>query len=219
METAGKEIEDDTMRQAMKDGGIGTPATRAAIIETLLKREYMVRQQKKLVPTEKGLALHSVVKNMAIANVEMTGKWEAELAKIERGEASADGFTHSIESYTREITAELLGCDRLFSHKDSDCQCPKCKQGTMQFFGKVVRCSNKECGMPVFKQVAGKLLTDADITDLLTKGKTRTLNGFTSKQGKSFSAAIAFDENFNTKFVFAERKTAEKRGNVKRYKK
>lgn len=219
METAGKEIEDDTMRQAMKDCGIGTPATRAAIIETLLKREYMVRQQKKLVPTEKGLALHSVVKNMAIANVEMTGKWEAELAKIERGEASADGFTHSIEGYTREITAELLGCDRLFSHKDSGCQCPKCKQGAMQFFGKVVRCSNKECGMPVFKQVAGKLLTDADITDLLTKGKTRTLNGFTSKQGKSFSAAIAFDENFNTKFVFAERKTAEKRGNVKRYKK
>lgn len=219
METAGKEIEDDMMRQAMKDSGIGTPATRAAIIETLLKREYMVRQQKKLVPTEKGLALHSVVKNMAIANVEMTGKWEAELAKIERGEASADGFTHSIEGYTREITAELLGCDRLFSHKDSGCQCPKCQQGTMQFFGKVVRCSNKECGMPVFKQVAGKLLTDADITDLLTKGKTRTLNGFTSKQGKSFSAAIAFDENFNTKFVFAERKTAEKRGNVKRYKK
>ena len=172
METAGKEIEDDTMRQAMKDSGIGTPATRAAIIETLLKREYMVRQQKKLVPTEKGLALHSVVKNMAIANVEMTGKWEAELAKIERGEASADGFTHSIEGYTREITAELLGCDRLFSHKDSGCQCPKCKQGIMQFFGKVVRCSNKECGMPVFKQVAGKLLTDADITDLLTKGKT-----------------------------------------------
>lgn len=219
METAGKEIEDDTMRQAMKDCGIGTPATRAAIIETLLKREYLVRQQKKLVPTEKGLALHSVVKNMAIANVEMTGKWEAELAKIERGEASADGFTHSIEGYTREITAELLGCDRLFSHKDSGCQCPKCKQGTMQFFGKVVRCSYKECGMPVFKQVAGKLLTDSDITDLLTKGKTRTLNGFTSKQGKSFSAAIAFDENFNTKFVFAERKTAEKRGNVKRYKK
>lgn len=142
METAGKEIVDDTMRQAMKDSGIGTPATRAAIIETLLKREYMVRQQKKLVPTEKGLALHSVVKNMAIANVEMTGKWEAELAKIERGEASADGFTHSIEGYTREITAELLGCDRLFSHKDSGCQCPKCKHGTMQFFGKVVRCSN-----------------------------------------------------------------------------
>ena len=89
----------------------------------------------------------------------------------------------------------------------------------MQFFGKVVRCSNKECGMPVFKQVAGKLLTDADVTDLLTKGKTKMLNGFTSKQGKTFSAAIVFDEDFNTKFVFAEKKNAEKRGNMKRYKK
>ena len=219
METAGKGIEDETMRQAMKDSGIGTPATRAAIIETLLRREYMVRQQKKLMPTEKGLALHSVVKNMAIANVEMTGRWEAELAKIERGEANADDFTNEIESYTREITAELLGCDKIFSHKDSGCQCPKCKQGTMQFFGKVARCSNKECGMPVFKQVAGKLLSDADITDLLTKGRTKTLNGFTSKQGKTFSAAIVFDEDFNTKFVFAEKKNAEKRGNMKRYKK
>ena len=219
MEAAGKDIEDDAMRQAMKDCGIGTPATRAAIIETLLKREYMVRQQKKLVPTEKGLALNSVVKNMAIANVEMTGRWEAEFAKIERGEANADNFTNEIESYTREITAELLGCYKLFSHKESDCQCPKCKQGTMQFFGKVVRCSNKECGMPVFKQVAGKLLSDADITDLLSKGKTKTLNGFTSKQGKTFSAAIVFDEDFNTKFVFPERKNAEKRGNMKRYKK
>ena len=211
METAGKDIKDEAMRQAMKDCGIGTPATRAAIIETLLKREYMVRQQKKLVPTEKGLALYSVVKDMAIANVEMTGRWEAELARIERGEAHADEFTHDIETYTREITAELLGCDKLFSHKESDCPCPKCKQGTMQFFGKVVRCSNKECGLPVFKQVAGKLLSDADITDLLTSGKTKTLNGFVSKQGKSFSAAIAFDEDFNTKFVFPERKTAEKR--------
>ncbi len=210
---------ESTLLAAMETTCIGTPATRAAIIETLLRREYMVRQQKKLVPTEKGLALHSVVKNMAIANVEMTGRWEAELAKIERGEASADEFTHSIEDYTREITAELLGCDKLFSHKDSGCQCPKCKQGTMQFFGKVVRCSNKECGMPVFKQVAGKLLTDADITDLLTKGKTRTLNGFTSKQGKPFSAAIAFDENFNTKFVFADHKTVEKQGNKRKYKK
>ena len=219
MEAAGKDMKDDAMRQAMKDNGIGTPATRAAIIETLLRREYMVRQQKKLVPTEKGLALHSVVKNMAVANMEMTGRWEAELAKIERGEACADDFTHEIESYTREITAELLGCDKLFSHKDSGCQCPKCKQGTMQFFGKVVRCSNKECGMPVFKQVAGKLLTDADVTDLLTKGKTKMLNGFTSKQGKTFSAAIVFDEDFNTKFVFAEKKNAEKRGNMKRYKK
>ena len=86
METAGKEIEDDALRQALKDCGIGTPATRAAIIETLFKRGYMERCKKSLVPTEKGLALYSVVKTMRIADVAMTGEWEKELARIERGE-------------------------------------------------------------------------------------------------------------------------------------
>ena len=85
METAGKEIEDDALRQAMKDCGIGTPATRASIIETLFKRGYMERCKKSLVPTEKGLALNSVVKTMRIADVAMTGEWEKELARIERG--------------------------------------------------------------------------------------------------------------------------------------
>ena len=84
METAGKEIEDDALRQAMKDCGIGTPATRASIIETLFKRGYMERCKKSLVPTEKGLALNSVVKTMRIADVAMTGEWEKELARIDR---------------------------------------------------------------------------------------------------------------------------------------
>ncbi|MFR5247350.1 MAG: DNA topoisomerase, partial [Bacteroides ovatus] len=101
METAGKEIEDDALRQAMKDCGIGTPATRAAIIETLFKRGYMERCKKSLVPTEKGLALNSVVKTMRIADVAMTGEWEKELARIERGELSADTFRKEIEAYTR----------------------------------------------------------------------------------------------------------------------
>ncbi len=147
METAGKDIEDEAMRQAMKDCGIGTPATRAAIIETLFKRGYMERCKKSLVPTEKGLALYSVVKTMRIADVAMTGEWEKELARIERGELSAETFSKEIEAYTREITSELLSCDKLFSHKDSGCACPKCGTGRMQFYGKVVRCDNAECGL------------------------------------------------------------------------
>ena len=86
METAGKELEDEELRAQLKDCGIGTPATRAAIIETLFAREYMVRQKKSLVPTEKGLAVYSIVREMKIGNAEMTGQWEADLAKIERGE-------------------------------------------------------------------------------------------------------------------------------------
>lgn len=210
METAGREIEDDEMRQALKACGIGTPATRAAIIETLFSREYMVRQKKSLVPTEKGLALYSVVKNMRIANVELTGDWEAALAKIERGEMRAETFREAIEIYTRQITSELLASDKLFAHKGSDCLCPKCKTGRRQFYGKVVRCDNAACGLPVFRIKAGKTLSDAEITELLTQGRTGVIKGFNSKQGKAFSAVVAFDEEFNTVFVFPEKKNDRK---------
>ena len=210
METAGKEIEDDALRQALKDFGIGTPATRAAIIETLFKRGYMERCKKSLVPTEKGLALYSVVKTMHIADVAMTGEWEKELARIERGELPADTFRKEIEAYTREITSELLSCDKLFARRDYGCKCPKCGTGSMQFYGKVVRCDNAECGLPVFRLKANRTLTDEEIKDLLTDGHTKLLKGFKSKQGKSFDAVVAFDGDYNTTFVFPERKTTKK---------
>lgn len=211
METAGRDdVEDEEARQALKDCGIGTPATRAAIIETLLRREYMVRVKKSLVPTEKGLALYSIVKEMDIANVEMTGRWEAELAKIEQGKTPHEAFMRDIESYTRKITTDLLACDRIFGHKASGCTCPKCGKGTMQFYGKVVRCDNPDCLLPVFRQIAGKTLTDDEMTGLLTEGKTAMLGGFKSKQGKPFSAAVTFDAEFNTKLVFAESKGERK---------
>ena len=210
METAGKDIEDDALRQALKDCGIGTPATRAAIIETLFKRGYMERCKKSLVPTEKGLALYSVVKTMRIADVTMTGEWEKELARIERGELPADTFRREIEAYTREITSELLSCDKLFSRRDSGSKCSKCGTGSMQFYGKVVRCDNTECGLPVFRLKANRTLSDDEIKDLLTDGHTKLLKGFKSKQGKSFDAIVAFDEDYNTTFVFPERKTGKK---------
>ena len=204
METAGKDIEDDALRQALKDCGIGTPATRAAIIETLFKRGYMERCKKSLVPTEKGLALYSVVKTMRIADVAMTGEWEKNLARIERGELPADTFRREIEAYTREITSELLSCDKLFSRRDSGCKCPKCGTGSMQFYGKVVRCDNSECGLLVFRLKANRTLSDDEIKDLLTNGHTKLLKGFKSKQGKSFDAIVAFDGDYNTTLVFTQ---------------
>ena len=216
METAGREgVEDEEARQALKDCGIGTPATRAAIIETLLRREYMVRVKKSLVPTEKGLALYSIVKEMDIADVEMTGRWESELAEIEKGRTPHEAFLRDIEGYTRKITTELLACDKIFGHKASGCACPKCSTGTMQFYGKVVRCDNPDCALPVFRQIAGRTLTDTEMTDLLANGKTGVLNSFKSKQGKPFSAAVAFDADFNTKFIFPEAKGTRKSTNMK----
>ena len=216
METAGREgVEDEEARQALKDCGIGTPATRAAIIETLLRREYMVRVKKSLVPTEKGLALYSIVKEIDIADVEMTGRWESELAEIEKGRTPHEAFLRDIEGYTRKITTELLACDKIFGHKASGCACPKCGTGTMQFYGKVVRCDNPDCALPVFRQIAGRTLTDTEMTDLLAKGRTGVLSGFKSKQGKPFSAAVAFDADFNTKFIFPEAKGTRKSTNMK----
>lgn len=210
METAGKEVEDEELRQSLKACGIGTPATRASIIETLFQREYMVRQKKSLVPTEKGLALYSVVKGMHIANVEMTGEWELSLANIESGEMQAETFRKGIEAYTTQITSELLTCDKLFNHKGTECLCPKCKTGTMQFFSKVVRCDNPSCGFPVFRQIAGKTLADQELLELLANGKTELIKGFTSKQGKTFNAIVTFDEMLNTKFIFPDLKTRDK---------
>ena len=216
METAGREgVEDEEARQALKDCGIGTPATRAAIIETLLGREYMVRVKKSLVPTEKGLALYSIVKGMDIADVEMTGRWEKELAEIEKGRTPHEAFLRDIESYTRKITTELLASDKIFGHKTSGCACPKCGTGTMRFYGKVVRCDNPDCALPVFRQIAGRTLTDTEMNDLLAKGKTGVLGGFKSRQGKPFSAAVAFDADFNTKFIFPEAKGTKKSMNRK----
>ncbi|WP_207534250.1 DNA topoisomerase 3 [Desertivirga arenae] len=107
LETAGKEIEDEELRYAMKDSGLGTPATRASIIETLITREYVIREKKNLVPTNKGLAVYEVVKEKKIAQAELTGQWEKRLEEIRSG-ASVEEFKEEIKAYTRSITAELL---------------------------------------------------------------------------------------------------------------
>lgn len=107
LETAGKEIEDEELREAMKDSGLGTPATRAAIIETLLTRKYIIREKKNLVPTETGLGVYDVVKHQRIAQAELTGTWEKRLEEI-RGGASVGAFQEEIKLYTRSITQELL---------------------------------------------------------------------------------------------------------------
>mgnify|MGYP000157052146 CR=1 FL=1 len=206
METAGKELEGEELRAQLKDCGIGTPATRAAIIETLFAREYMVRQKKSLVPTEKGLAVYSIVREMKIGNAEMTGQWEADLAKIERGELKERDFRKGIESYATQITDELLSSKILFPKKQSDIHCPKCGKGSLLFYPRCAKCSDPDCGLTLFRSVAGKNLTDEQLTQLAVNGETGIIKGFTSKTGKSFEASLSLDGDFKTVFVFPERK-------------
>lgn len=108
METCGRNITDEKAKEAMKELGIGTPATRAAIITTLFKRDYIERSGKALIPTEKGLYIYEAVKDMQVANVELTGSWEKTLLQIEQHTLEERAFMHSIESFTRQVTKEIL---------------------------------------------------------------------------------------------------------------
>ncbi|GHV15028.1 DNA topoisomerase [Bacteroidia bacterium] len=210
MESCGKECTNEEEREAMKDAGIGTPATRAAIIETLFAREYIVREKKALVPTNKGLVVYLAVKDRKIADVAMTGSWEHALSKIGEGRMDAATFHHSIEVYASQITTELLGI--AFERQDDrpGCGCPKCKNGQVIFFSKVAKCSNEHCGLMVFRTIAKKDLTDTQLTALLTHGKTGIIKGFTSsKTGKPFDAAVTFDADYKTVFEF-ENKNGKK---------
>lgn len=200
MENAGKELENEEEKQAMKECGIGTPATRASIIETLFTRNYIIKEKKLLIPTNKGIATYEIIKNKKIADVAMTGNWENNLSKIEKGELQINTFESDIKTYTKEITNELL--QATISIQDSNAiPCPKCKEGKIKFFNKVVKC-NKEGCLIIFKNIASKDITDKQITDLITKLKTGLIKGFKSKAGKDFEACLVFDQEYKIKFSF-----------------
>ncbi|KGN71797.1 type IA DNA topoisomerase [Porphyromonas sp. COT-108 OH1349] len=205
MENAGKELEDAELKASMKDSGIGTPATRAAIIETLFTRQYIVREKKALVPTEKGLAVYDIVRDKKIADVEMTGMWENALSKIESGEMNPDTFHKSTEVHASQITSELLGVQLTLSTQQ-DLTCPKCGTGRILLYPKVAKCDNTDCGLVIFRNKSDKQLTDKQVTELVTAKKTGVIKGFKSKAGKPFDASLAFDDQFNVVFVFPEKK-------------
>ena len=210
MENAGKELEDAGLKASMKDAGIGTPATRAAIIETLFARQYIVREKKNLVPTDKGLAVYRIVKDKKIADVEMTGMWETALAKIEAGSMDADTFRKGIEVYAAQITAELLSVQLSFASGET-CPCPKCGSGRILFYPKVAKCSNVDCTLTIFRNKCDKQLTDKQIVELVTKRKTGLIKGFKGKNGKAFDASLVLDEQFNVAFSFPEKKGKPKK--------
>ena len=201
METAGKELENEEERQAIKECGIGTPATRAAIIETLFSREYIKREKKSLLPTEKGLAVYDIVKDKKISDVAMTGSWESELLKIENGSRDVHQFEQEIKQYTKEITGELLESNIKVSPEKKEI-CPKCKTGELVSYAKLVKCNSEQCDFKVWKTICGKELTDKQINDLVLKRKTGMIKGFKSKTGKSFDAILIMDSEFKIIFSF-----------------
>ena len=210
MENAGKEVEDAESKKAMAECGIGTPATRANIIETLILRDYICREKKSIIPTEKGLAVYEIVKDKKIANAEMTGSWELALAAIEAGKMPSDKFSQGINSYVSTICEELLS---LTPEQKSYpvYRCPKCGQQSVGIYAKVAKCRHESCGFHVFREVCGILLSEDNIRDLISSGRTPILKGLTSKAGKKFNARLVLGEDYATSFEF-ENKKGKQRG-------
>ena len=205
MENAGKEVEDTESKKAMAECGIGTPATRANIIETLILRDYIRRDKKTIIPTEKGLAVYEIVKDKKIANAEMTGSWELALAAIEAGKIPSDKFAQGINSYVGTICEELLS---LSSEQKSYSvyRCPKCGQQSVGIYAKVAKCRHETCGFYVFRDVCGIHLSEDNIRDLISSGRTPILKGLTSKAGKKFNARLVLKDDYTTTFEFEQNK-------------
>ena len=205
MENAGKEVKDAESKKAMAACGIGTPATRANIIETLILRDYIRRDKKAIIPTEKGLAVYEIVKDKKIANAEMTGSWELALAAIEAGKMPSDKFAQGINSYVETICEELLS---LSSEQKSYpvYRCPKCGQQSVSIYAKVAKCRHETCGFYVFREVCGILLSEDNIRDLISSGRTPILKGLTSKAGKKFNARLVLKDDYTTTFEFEQNK-------------
>lgn len=208
METAGKELDNEAEREAMKDSGLGTPATRAAIIETLISREYIRREKRSLVPTEKGLSVYNIVADKRIADVALTGGWELALAKIATGEMNAFTFKHGIEVFATQITSELL---KVQIQGSAPASCPKCG-APMAFYPKIAKCLNSECQLVIFRTMAGKELSDEQLKTLIEKGRTGVIKGFRKKDGDLFEASVALNADFKTEFAFDDPKQARKPG-------
>ncbi|CAA9242818.1 MAG: DNA topoisomerase III [uncultured Adhaeribacter sp.] len=332
METAGKQIEDEELKEALKENGIGRPSTRAAIIETLFKREYIRKEKKKIIPTQMGIDLIGLIRNPTLKSPELTGQWEKKLRQIENGEFSADAFLLELKTLVQDIVQEVkidrtvlsiearpaspkniparpesktdtksvknknapatpaagfgscpacktgyilkgtqaYGCSRWKenctfrlpiqfggrdipekalrtllqkgkspvikglqlagsadktdailvldaqlnlkaepavkkSAADPFAQCPKCRQGKILKGNSAYGCSRfrEGCGFVVPFSLAGKSLSEKNITDLLTKGKTPQIKGFTStKTGNKFDAALKLNEEWKVIFQF-----------------
>ncbi|MEK6452343.1 MULTISPECIES: type IA DNA topoisomerase [unclassified Myroides] len=200
MENASKEVENKSLQSVIKDVGIGTAATRASIIETLLNRDYIIRKAKSLVPTEKGLKVYEIVKDKLISDVLLTAKWESAFKDIEENKINMEDFHRQIEGYATEITSELLAIKPVT--ETDHLSCPKCKQNTLQLREKVVKCLDTDCNWVLFREICGVKLSIDDITDLLEQWKTKLLKGLISKSGKKFEAYIILKEDCTTGFEF-----------------
>nr|WP_229253842.1 type IA DNA topoisomerase [Dyadobacter sp. NIV53] len=204
METAGKQVEDEEMRELLKDNGIGRPSTRANIIETLFKRRYIEKNKKNLIATQTGMDLIDTIQNELLKSAELTGNWERKLRLIEKGEYSMETFKQELIQMVVDITTEVkMNTGRMIFIKEDTIEikeekpkkeakpkepkeeisiesltCPKCKSYLLKKGKTAYGCGNFQvCGFKIPFEFLGKQLNDKNVFDLLSKGRTAKIKG------------------------------------------
>ncbi len=219
MEGAGKLVEDDELREAMQEKGLGTPATRAAIIEGLISEKYMLREGRELIPTAKSFQLMTLLRGLGVEELsrpELTGNWESKLAQMERGELSREAFMQDIAAMTERIVKKAKEYDRDTVPGDYatlHTPCPNCG-GVVKENYRRYACVGKAgaaegCGFSFTKMPAGRAFEPAEVEQFMRDKRIGPLDGFRSKAGWPFVAEIALkfneeDRNWKLEFDFGD---------------
>ena len=208
MEGAGKLVEDEELREAMSEKGLGTPATRSTIIEGLIHDGYVHRQGRELIATAKGLALITLLRGIGadeLTSPEMTGEWEYKLKRMARGDWKRNDFMAHIRQFTREVVerAKNFEGDSVSGNFEPlDVKCPKCGGGPFEETYRTFKC--RSCDLLIWKTMAGRAFERWELEKLLTEGKVGPLEGFRSKLGRKFNAEVKLGEEFKPVFDFGE---------------
>ncbi len=205
MEGAGKLVEDDELRAAMEAKGLGTPATRAAIIEGLIREEYIHRVGRELVPTPKAFSLLFALKHFGVTEItspELTGDWEFKLKQMERGQLKREEFMEHIEQVTRDLVERIKNGDipdTAFATVSAPC--PKCGSTVQENYRKF-QC--QKCDFSLWKVTSGREWSPEEVAELITKRYVGPLTGFRSRMGKPFSAALKLNDELRPEFDFGQ---------------
>ncbi|WP_367066674.1 DNA topoisomerase III [Oryzisolibacter sp. LB2S] len=229
MESAGKQIDDEELRSAMQEKGLGTPATRAAIIEGLLTEKYMLREGRELIPTAKAFQLMTLLRGLEVdelCKAELTGEWEYKLAQMERGELSRESFMQQIAAMTERMVKKAKEYDRDTipgDYAELASPCPNCGGVVRENYRRyacVGRDGGEGCGFSFGKSPAGRTFETAEAEELLRARKLGPLEGFRSKAGWPFTAEVAIVQDdeapgrYKLEFDFGDDKNAEETGEL-----
>jgi DNA topoisomerase-3 len=214
MEGAGKLVEDEELAEAMSERGLGTPATRAAIIEGLVEDQYLARNGRELVATPKGITLVDQLAEIgveALTSPQMTGEWEYKLKQMEHGHLSRDKFMNEIKRLTTDVvdrTRQHAHIAKTREYPDLAAKCPVCGASPLKQTDKFFQC--RSCDFKIAKMVASRLLNDDEAKQLLETKELGPLEGFRNKFGQEFAAILVLDKDLKVGFQFQKTEVQER---------